>query len=129
VNSHSFEMEVHFVHKSSSDTLAVIGVFLNAGEYANPLFRAIWNHFPKEMGQKDTIDTEIDLRSLLPDDKHTFRFMGSLTTPDCRQGVKWFVMRNPVTISNEMVSEFKSIYGMNRRPVQPLNGREVFSEK
>ncbi|XEC93680.1 carbonic anhydrase family protein [Paenibacillus tarimensis] len=35
------------------------------------------------------------LNALLPKDKKSFRYNGSLTTHPCSEGVKWIVMEQP----------------------------------
>jgi len=52
-------------------------------------------------------------------------YSGSLTTPPCTEGVKWFVMKNRATVSKQQLKVLQSTYLNNARPVQPVNGREV----
>lgn len=54
-----------------------------------------------------------------------YHFDGSLTTPPCTEGVSWFVLRNPATLSAAQVASCVRRYPMNARPVQPLDGREI----
>jgi carbonic anhydrase len=39
--------------------------------------------------------------------------------------VTWFVLKNPVTVSDAQVARFHKAYALNARPVQPLNGRAI----
>jgi carbonic anhydrase len=55
--------------------------------------------------------------------------MGSLTTPPCTEGVRWYVLRMAESISAEQVAAFGAIYPANARPVQPLNDRPVQASK
>lgn len=52
-----------------------------------------------------TLDTRgggaIDPRALLPVDSAAAAYVGSLTTPPCTQGVRWFVYLQPVLVSGE----------------------------
>ena len=41
------------------------------------------------------------------------------------EGVTWFVLKTPTSISDAEVARFAQLYPMNARPTQPLNGREV----
>jgi carbonic anhydrase len=55
--------------------------------------------------------------------------MGSLTTPPCTEGVRWFVLKSPVTMSHAQIAAFAKVYPANARPVQPINKREVLDSK
>lgn len=61
----------------------------------------------------------------MPPDKVKYRFAGSLTTPPCSENVIWNVLKNPVEVSQDQINRFSSIFKMNARPVQPLNGRVI----
>lgn len=57
-----------------------------------------------------------------------YNYAGSLTTPPCSEGVRWFVLKDRITISHKQVDEFSHfVHGANARPVQPLNDRTVSS--
>jgi len=60
---------------------------------------------------------------LLPESLAHYAYEGSLTTPPCTEGVKFFIMKNPIGIQKEMIDGFP--FKMNARPVQPLNGRKI----
>ncbi|RJP83704.1 MAG: hypothetical protein C4522_00045 [Desulfobacteraceae bacterium] len=120
-----YDMEVHLVHKDASGNLAVVGVFMQSGA-ENPLIRKIWDSVPHEVNQINSTGQTINASSLLPADQSFYHFTGSLTTPPCSEGVKWYVMKNPIQVSEAQVNHFLSIIGPNARPVQPLNKRTVF---
>jgi carbonic anhydrase len=65
----------------------------------------------------------------LPKARTTYRYDGSLTTPPCSEGVKWFVMTTPIALSNEQIRAFTALFHGNARPVQPVNGRAVVTDK
>jgi carbonic anhydrase len=48
-----------------------------------------------------------------------------LTTPPCSEGVRWHIAKQPVEVSAAQLAAFRTLYRMNARPVQPLNGRVV----
>jgi carbonic anhydrase len=63
---------------------------------------------------------------LLPHNRDYYRFSGSLTTPPCTEGVRWFVMKSAVASSDDQIAKFRSIlHDANNRPTQPLNARVV----
>lgn len=54
-----------------------------------------------------------------------YRYNGSLTTPPCSEGVKWFVAQTTATASEAQVQSFVNAFNPNARPVQPRNDRTV----
>lgn len=119
------DMVAHLVHKDRDGKLAVVAVLLHAGE-ANPFVALLWNNLPKQRGvEAEAKDVEIDPSDLLPRDRGYYTFPGSLTTPPCSEGVTWYVLRNPATLSTGEIARFAKAYPMNARPLQPLNGRLV----
>nr|VFJ47666.1 MAG: carbonic anhydrase [Candidatus Kentron sp. FM]VFJ61894.1 MAG: carbonic anhydrase [Candidatus Kentron sp. FM]VFK06090.1 MAG: carbonic anhydrase [Candidatus Kentron sp. FM] len=121
-------MEVHLVHQNADKELAVVGVLIEEGK-ENSVLTAIWEKMPQEAGEEIEIsDKTFDVTAFLPEDKAYFHFMGSLTTPPCSEQVRWFVMKNPIEFSSEQIAKFKETIGHSVRPVQPLNGRDIFAK-
>jgi carbonic anhydrase len=119
------DMEIHFVHQAADGTLAVIGVFVDEGP-ENLALREIWNHLPRAANQKKTVGKEIiNARDLIPEGAAFYRYMGSLTTPPCSEGVNWFVMKRPIYASKEQLDKFRAIMQGNNRPTQPVNQRLI----
>ena len=121
--------ELHLVHQSDTDELAVIGVFMEIGAY-NRALAPIVDNLPSAPGE--TVHLEhitIDIDGLLPVNDRYYRYTGSLTTPPCWEDVRWFVMVEPIELSEEQVA--KSNYGLvaNNRPTQPLHERQVVIEE
>ena len=120
-----YDMEMHLVHKSEEGTLAVIGVLIDVGRI-NTAFASFWHYLPSASGESKQIkEIILNASNLLPSTKHTYRYTGSLTTPPCSEGVKWFVLTTPVEMSQSQIAAFKTILFGNNRPVQPLNDREL----
>ncbi|EMQ2878157.1 carbonic anhydrase family protein, partial [Vibrio navarrensis] len=57
-----------------------------------------------------------------------YRFNGSLTTPPCSEGVRWFVLKQASELSSSQTEQLMSVMGHNNRPLQPLNARTVLSK-
>lgn len=126
INGLRYPMEMHLVHQADDGRLLVVGVFIREGEH-NAAFEAVWEHLPKEVGEQQHVEhVLVNVDDLLPDDRRTLRYMGSLTTPPCTEGVKWLVDANPVALSPKQVRAFTKIVNDNNRPVQPRNDRPVF---
>ena len=123
VRGKHYPMEVHFVHRSPSGALAVIGVFIEQGAH-NKAFDPIWENLPTQKGVVSHFEhVNVDVDSLLPDSHQSYRYDGSLTTPPCSEVVKWIIMKSPVQLSKEQIKTFTSIIKGNNRPVQPLHHR------
>ena len=41
------------------------------------------------------------------------------------EGVTWYVLKTPVTLSSQQLQAFSKLYPHNARPTQPLSGRVV----
>ncbi len=124
INGRHADMEMHLVHKAADDTLAVVAVMINEGA-ENAAFAPVWDNLPsKDMAKREASAT-IDASALLPSDHGYYRYMGSLTTPPCTEGVHWMVLRTPIALSRSQIDAFRAVIHGNNRPVQPLNGRAV----
>jgi carbonic anhydrase len=129
INGKGSPMVAHLVHRNSAGGLAVVAVLLNAG-LPNATVESLWGHLPKQKGhQADFKDVRIDPAGLLPSDRAYFTYAGSLTTPPCSEGVRWFVLKTPSTLSKSEIATFAAHYPNDARPIQKLNGREVLATK
>jgi carbonic anhydrase len=125
INGRSFDMTLHLVHMDESGKLAVVAVLLQKGK-DNALIRELWNDFPRKKGKEEVLEQiQIDISSVLPDDRSYYTFSGSLTTPPCTEDVIWFVLKHPVTISAAEIDQFSKLYRDDARPTQPLYDRVV----
>ena len=117
-------MVTHMVHKSADGKLAVIAVLMRESAVQNRTLWAIWKNMPmKEGPEVEVPSVSINPATLLPESLAHYAYEGSLTTPPCTEGVKFFVMKAPIGIQKEMIDSFP--FKMNARPVQPLNGRKI----
>ena len=138
LNGKQFAMEAHLVHINASSQLAVVGVLLDEAPAGNTLIDDVFAAAPEEEGEFEMQELQLNALDLLPGRgravTHYFTYVGSLTTPPCSEGVRWFVLAEPVRVSHEavdrlheIISEFPHYDGFpdNNRPVQPLNGRQI----
>jgi carbonic anhydrase len=117
------DMEMHLVHQSDDGEYAVVGVMMNRGA-ENAAYAPVWDNMPAEEGDPQTVSgVSVNAADLLPADQSYYRYSGSFTTPPCTEGVKWFVMSNPVELSDAQISAFEQIYNGNFRPTLPMNAR------
>uniref|UniRef100_A0A3P8T196 Carbonic anhydrase n=1 Tax=Amphiprion percula TaxID=161767 RepID=A0A3P8T196_AMPPE len=140
IDGEQYPMELHIVHMKSHYTdlttalrdpegIAVLGFFYEV--LHNFLF-----HFISLQLQVNTSLPAISLAQLIPSEQNLtsyYRYKGSLTTPGCAEAVVWTVFEKPIPLSMDQLGAFsdlqfhdgKQMMG-NFRPVQPLNGRQVF---
>ncbi len=129
VDSKSYPMEAHLVHKAEDGELAVIGVFMDLKEHSE-FFETIFANMPKEANKTFKSDSlKIDVTDILPNDRKFYHYIGSLTTPPCTQIVEWYVMKTPVYMSQKQFKSFEAIYKNNARPIQPLFERAVIEQQ
>ena len=128
INGESFPMELHFVHQAPNGRIAVIGVMIVEGD-ANPAIAQLWNVAPYENDATGQNDAVISARDLLPSNQRYMRFMGSLTTPPCTEGIDWHMLMTPITASAEQIAAFRTVVPNNARPIQLRNGRLVVAER
>lgn len=118
-------IEMHLVHKSADGHAAVVSVMIHPGA-ANAAFDALWQNLPtQECEERAVAGVSIDPGALLPADRSYYWYDGSLTTPPCTEGVRWFVLATPIEMSGEQIARFREAYDGNNRPVQPHNARLV----
>ena len=143
INGERTDMVAHLVHQHHDGSLAVVAVLMttkppaanrkswwgNEEVKGNALIQTLWNNVPLIKGKSEVPGVVIDVNQILPADKSYFTYMGSLTTPPCSENVLWFVMKNPIYVSEEQVKNFDRIYPMNARPLQPKGDRLVKETK
>jgi len=124
IDGRQFAMSLHLVHKDAQGRLAVVALLLDEGP-ALEAVQQVWNHLPLEKRDEVRARVPMPLAELLPADRRYYTYMGSLTTPPCSEGVRWIVMRQPVTVSAHQIEIFARLYPMNARPLQQALGRRI----
>jgi carbonic anhydrase len=126
LNGKSFPMEMHAVHADKDGHLAVVGVLMSEVPADNPAIAKLWAQMPGKVGDRRTVEGKISAADLLPKRKDYYRYSGSLTTPPCSEGVRWYVLKQATTLSNRQIEAFRKAVGFaNNRPPQPINARAV----
>jgi|SRR4051812_9810395 carbonic anhydrase len=129
IDRKGFDMVAHLVHRDRQGRLAVVAVLLESGS-ESPLVETLWRNHPRQIGHEEVVrGVSIDPTALLPKDRGYFSYIGSLTTPPCSEGVRWFVLKSPTTVSKSEIATFAAEYPNDARPLQPLNGRQILSAR
>lgn len=126
IDGKSFPLEAHFVHRNAEEnTYAVVAIMFEEGE-ENPILKSIWEKMPAEERKSENIDGELAYNKLMPEDKDYYRFNGSFTTPPCTEGVKWFVLKKPMSASKEQIKQFFDVMKhANNRGIQKTGARVI----
>ena len=124
VNGKRPRMSIQLVHFSPEGVFLIIEVPVVAGK-ENPVIKTLWEHVPAPGKENKIEGVKINPMDLLPTDRSFYRFPGSLTTPICNEVVNWYVMKNPIELSEAQIAEYTKQYHNTARPLQPLNDRPV----
>lgn len=128
IDGKSYSMEGHFVHANKNGDLLVMAIMFDQGAENSSAEQLLSVLSEKE--NQPTNFTDINIAAFLPKDKSYYRFSGSLTTPPCSEGVTWIVLQQPMTLSKSEIDKFAHAFKHhNNRPIQPLNGRIIISNK
>ena len=102
--------------------LAVTGVFIRPGA-ANTALKVFFDAMPPKESPEQKVGGAVDIAAIVPKNGGYFRYMGSLTTPPCSEGLTWTVYKEPVEASVEQIQKFAALFSKNARPVQRRNHR------
>ena len=125
ISGRTFPLEAHFVYKDSAGALAVVALLFRKGK-ENQQIAMAWRQLPSDINRAAALTSPVDIRKLLPGQQGFYRFDGSLTTPPCSEGVRWIVLKQTRSVSDDQIALLhKAVHGANNRPVQPLDGRII----
>ena len=134
--------EVHFVTKKTTgvstdeDAFSVLGVFLIGNDFVrlSGSWEKLYSNMPIKYHGVNSVNG-VRLDDFLPPNftlGRYYHYEGSLTTPPCSETVQWFVLQEPVYVSNDFLVKLRTIQEdngealtMNYRYTQPMNGRQV----
>lgn len=120
-----YPLVIHMVHANSTGEYLVLAIMAKEGKTSIP-FEFLESFLPLEKGEVKKINKPFNLNHNLPLNRGYYSYTGSLTTPPCTEGVKWFIFKEPITISVEQVNILKTLMPVNNyRKEQPLNGRKI----
>jgi len=139
-------LEIQFVHENSKSEKLILSILCDQSEDANtPTMNVFMNRLvgvqdgtKKEACPGDAFGkpVELDLHTstigrfeALKADKLFYRYIGSETTPPCKEKVKWMVMGATCRLKNAKIVEWlkkQDSLQNNFRPAQANNGRVLY---
>ena len=120
------DLEVDLVHQSADGKFAIVAIRFNMDRGdPNAVLATLWPHLPKTPGSSEKVPDEVSPAGFLPADRGYWTYMGSLTTPPCTEGVRWFVFEDELTVSRDQLRTYTSLFRMNSRPLQDPHGRRI----
>ncbi|TKY52986.1 Bifunctional monodehydroascorbate reductase and carbonic anhydrase nectarin-3 [Spatholobus suberectus] len=108
INGRKYDLEMHMVHVSPDNKIFVVGAFYEIGHRPDRFLYKLEEdikHMVDEEGERvigETNPSQIQTRG-----KMYYRYVGSLTTPPCTEGVIWNIDRKIRTVSEEQVRLLK----------------------
>ncbi|KAJ4977884.1 hypothetical protein NE237_008664 [Protea cynaroides] len=129
IDGNSFAAEMHMVHQIPNANFAVIGILFSIGG-PDPFLSGLED----EIKAIADTDNEISIGMINPDQvkmdgREYYRYLGSLTTPPCTEGVTWTIIKTVMSISSEQVQLLRNAVNenaeSNARPLQSLNDRVI----
>lgn len=135
----------------SGGCLAVFAMMLTFdgdGTEGSRELERLFNRIPRGMGVSNEINHRraLDLDALIPGKTEYYTYLGSLTTPPCREIVTWHVYTKPVHVSAELIEKHQDMVSFtpgedctflysgvcspprektNYRPIQKHHGRDI----
>jgi carbonic anhydrase len=128
LSGRALEMELQLVHRAEGGAIAIVAVFVRQGK-KNEILERIIAGTPTDAAQKLPL-VPINPLDLLPvpplqseEARAFYRYMGSLTTPPCTEGVNWTVLKTPIEASPKQIRELATLFPVNARPANKINRR------
>ena len=123
IDGQASAMDMKLMHRNEKGEWVTLVVLFKEGE-ENATLKNLWEKLPAKEGERVELEeNKINFKSLLPSALDYYQYEGTLTTPPCSEGVKYYVLKTPLTVSKDQLKQFP--FEGNVRPVQKLNGRVV----
>ncbi|KAL0567816.1 hypothetical protein V5O48_014176 [Marasmius crinis-equi] len=129
INGEYHPLEMHMVHESADGSFVVLGVFFSLTEdgTTTELLSAVTEHLSgaaepgsiTETGDLDFAELSNALQS-----KPKFHYTGSLTTPPCKEGINFVILKEPLALNVKTYNALKKIMKYNARYTQNALGRD-----
>ena len=120
IDGRRFEAAMHLVHADDDSQLVIVEVPFIVGD-ENDFVEDVLQQL--ELVEEDRI--EVDIEDLELEDAGYYTYDGSMTTPPCSQNVRWIILSEPATLSEEQLENIAAHHPNNIRPLQQLNDRTI----
>ncbi|CAF3737038.1 unnamed protein product [Rotaria sp. Silwood1] len=131
IDGHTFPAEAHVFYKNlETQQTAIFGFFFHVVHSLHDE-----NHEWKKYAHIASLLTKIDdkmnctfnLSHLMQvENRRFFRYIGSLTTPPCTEGIIWTIFVDPIPIAEESLNLLRhNVMRKAYRPLQPINRRII----
>lgn len=133
-------MQVHMVHVSQDNHFAAIGVLIDTrghdkNEFLDNVFGLHGFEHDRVVESHTALNPYEGLLNIGDDGSSGkyWTYQGGLTTPPCFGGIQFLIAQDTVSTRSKYVEAYRAYlapntgntYGLNSRPVQPLNGRII----
>jgi hypothetical protein len=132
------EMEMMLFHKSpetnkiialsilfeTSSSITISNEFFNSWTFGIPSAKQAYSQ-DKTINMHDNWN----IFNALPDKKAFYTYMGSTVKKPCNEGVRWIVMDELSTLSQQSYDNIYRVTGVNSRKIQNTNSREIYFNK
>lgn len=118
---HSLEMQIY--HKSDDEQWLVLSYFLELNPAKIDEENNNFNDLIYFLNSKEK-EYKIDLKNLISNSQNYFFYEGSFTTPPCKEGLKWYVYKEPIYLSKNQINQIikSAIFtNYNARNIQKYN--------
>lgn len=113
INGIRYPIEIHFVHVNKKDHSILVLALLGKEGNNNTFFNFLESYLPIVVGETKAVNSSFNLKQSLPSNQSYYHYNGSLTTPPCSEGVNWYVLKNPITLSVEQVKKLQELMPTN----------------
>ncbi|MGA8087969.1 MAG: carbonic anhydrase family protein [Terracidiphilus sp.] len=120
------DLGVELIHQGADGKMAIVDIRLAMDrDKPNAVLAMLLPHLPKKPGTTQQVSEMVNAGGFLPADRGYWTYMGSLTTPPCTEGVRWFVFEEEISLNLEQLRAFDMLFRMNSRPLQDVHGRRI----
>ncbi|RCV31579.1 hypothetical protein SETIT_6G189000v2 [Setaria italica] len=129
LNGHRFSMELHMVHQTPEKKTAVVGILYRVSNLADPFLKSLQPAIERLRGKEEPIG-KVNPNHVGLTGSSYFRYMGSLTTPPCTEGIIWTVIPTLRLVASDQLDLLREAvddgFEMNARPLQDVNHRTIW---